>query len=177
MPAIHFTATLQTSDETVRNSERALLLTLANDVSAKLPTRGMVMIEGNINKIRFRAPLEPDGHGTHWFLLDPALCEALGVQSGDEVHLGIEPVKAWPEPPVPDDLSAALAADPQANAAWNDITPMARWDWIRWVDSVKQPETRNARPEKLCSMLRAGKRRPCCFNRTLATTPRRAEAL
>jgi hypothetical protein len=54
---------------------------------------------------------------------------------------------------------------------------MARWDWLNWMDAVKQAETLRERPQKLISMLKAGKRRPCCFNRTLLTTPKSAKAL
>ena len=65
-----------------------------------------------------------------------------------------------PEPPVPTDLRKALAAAPMAKVQWNDLTPIARRDFINWIDSAKQPETRRRRIEKACSMLAAGKRRP-----------------
>jgi uncharacterized protein YdeI (YjbR/CyaY-like superfamily) len=72
---------------------------------------------------------------------------------------------------VPADLKNALAAAPQAHALWMDITPNARWDWIRWISSTKQPETRRRRIETACSKLKAGERRPCCFNRNLCSEP------
>jgi hypothetical protein len=177
MPAIRFTAQLLDPDSAVTTSQGNFLVTLPIDASAKLPTRGMAMVEGTANGFRFRIPLEPDGHGTHWFLLDKAMSEEISAGMGDIINLEIEPAKEWPEPPIPADLEDALAADPHARSLWVDITPMARWDWIRWLESVKLSETRAARPGKLCSMLSAGKRRPCCFNRTLRTPPRRAEAL
>jgi uncharacterized protein YdeI (YjbR/CyaY-like superfamily) len=65
---------------------------------------------------------------------------------------------------VPTDLRQALAADPAAQARWADLTPIARRDFISWLDSAKQPETRRRRIEKACSMLVAGKRRPCCYS-------------
>lgn len=67
------------------------------------------------------------------------------------------------EPKVPTDLRKALAADPVAKAKWIDLTPIARRDFISWIDSAKQPETRRRRIERTGSMLAAGKRRPCCF--------------
>jgi uncharacterized protein YdeI (YjbR/CyaY-like superfamily) len=51
-----------------------------------------------------------------------------------------------------------------AKAKWSDLTPIARGDFITWIDSAKQPETRRRRIERACSMLVAGKRRPCCFS-------------
>jgi len=68
------------------------------------------------------------------------------------------------EPRVPTDLRKALAAAPLAKAQWSDLTPIARRDFISWMDSAKQPETRRRRIEKACSMLAAGKRRPCCYS-------------
>jgi len=82
------------------------------------------------------------------------------------------------EPRVPTDLGKALAATPTAKVQWNDLTPIARRDFITWIDSAKQPETRRRRIERACSMLAAGKRRPCCcsivsfdLHKALATTP------
>ncbi len=68
------------------------------------------------------------------------------------------------EPRVPTDLRQALAADPVAKAKWSELTPIARRDFITWLDAAKQAETRRRRIEKAGSMLAAGKRRPCCFS-------------
>jgi len=62
------------------------------------------------------------------------------------------------------DLRKALAAIPMAKAQWRDLTPIARRDFISWINSAKQSETRRRRIEKACSMLAAGKRRPCCYS-------------
>src|SRR3989440_6843832 len=68
------------------------------------------------------------------------------------------------EPRMPTDLRKAFAATPMAKAQWSDLTPIARRDFISWIDSAKQPETRRRRIERACSMLSAGKRRPCCYS-------------
>ena len=65
---------------------------------------------------------------------------------------------------VPTDLRKALAADPKAKAQWRNLTPIARRDFISWIDSAKQQETHKRRIERACSMLAAGKRRPCCYS-------------
>src|SRR6266513_4396943 len=67
------------------------------------------------------------------------------------------------EAKVPTDLRKALAGAPKAKAQWTDLTPIARRDFISWIDSAKQAETRRRRIERACSMLAAGKRRPCCY--------------
>ena len=147
------------------------LLRLPESASAKLPSRGMTMVEGTINGFRFQAALEPDGKGSHWFRVDKTMLEAAGADAGDTVTLAIEPTKEWPEPEVPADLKSALTDSPQVYKLWMDITPLARWDWIRWIRATKQPETRKRRIEVACSKLKAGTRRPCCFNRNLCTEP------
>jgi len=85
--------------------------------------------------------------------------------------MAIEPSKEWPELEVPADLNTALASDPQANALWMKITPMARWDWLRWIHSTSNQETRSRRIEVALSKLKAGERRLCCVNRNLCTEP------
>lgn len=64
---------------------------------------------------------------------------------------------------LPRDLRQALAADPAALAAWTDITPLARNEWICWIAYVKQAITRQQHIERCCNDLKAGKRRPCCW--------------
>jgi uncharacterized protein YdeI (YjbR/CyaY-like superfamily) len=68
---------------------------------------------------------------------------------------------------VPADLRKALTtADPKARKLWSDITTNARRDWIHWITSAKQAETRARRIKNACSMLAVGKRRVCCFDRS-----------
>lgn len=64
---------------------------------------------------------------------------------------------------IPADLRKALVSDPGARAKWEDITPLARNEWICWVLSVKKPETRKDHVARVCSELKEGMRRPCCW--------------
>ena len=61
------------------------------------------------------------------------------------------------------DLRKVLAAHPKAQALWEDLTPIARRDFMSWIESAKQPETRRRRAESIPSRLASGKRRPCCY--------------
>lgn len=64
---------------------------------------------------------------------------------------------------LPADLRKAIVQTPAANAIWEDITPLARNEWICWVTSGKREGTRNIRIEKAISKLKGGMRRPCCW--------------
>jgi bacteriocin resistance YdeI/OmpD-like protein/uncharacterized protein DUF1905 len=141
-------------------------LTLPGEASDKLPSRGMVSVEGTLNGFPLKVTLEPDGRGGHWFKVDRKVVQGAGAAAGDIVQIQITPVTAEPEPAVPSDLREALASAPQARKVWSDITPVARRDWIHWITSGKRQETRALRIDKACDMLAKGKRRPCCFDRS-----------
>ncbi len=64
---------------------------------------------------------------------------------------------------LPADLHTALAANPTALAAWQDITPLARNEFICWVEDAKQQKTRERRILRTQEELEEGKRRPCCW--------------
>ena len=162
---IRFKAKLFRPAESAKPSSWTFL-TLPKNASAKLPSRGMTAIEGTINGVPFQATLEPDGQKSHWLKVDRKLSEAASAEEGDIVTLEIAPAAEEPEPTVPADLRKALAAAPKARALWSDITPIARRDWILWIISAKQADTRERRIKNACSMLAAGKRRVCCFDRS-----------
>ena len=64
---------------------------------------------------------------------------------------------------MPEDLEKGLIKMPAARAVWEDITPLARNEWICWVISGKKEETRGIRISKALSKLKGGMRRPCCW--------------
>jgi hypothetical protein len=164
MPIIHFKTKLFTINTWT-------ILKLPKAASAKLPSRGQVMVKGVINGFRFQTALEPDGNGSHWFKVGKSMQTSAKVSAGDTVELAVEPTKEWPEPDVPSDWKAALDTSPHIQTLWLDVTPMARWEWLRWIGSTSQMETRKRRIEVACSKLLAGERRPCCFNRNMCCVP------
>ena len=64
---------------------------------------------------------------------------------------------------LPMDLKSAITASPEALDAWQDLTPLARNEWICWTVSVKQQKTRDAHVARVVSELNEGIRRPCCW--------------
>ena len=162
---IRFDATLHTID-------KSIILRLPAQASQKLPSRGQVAVEGTINGHGFATVLEPDGYSGHWIRVDEKLQRTAGISTGDTATLEINSTKDWPEPRLPADLETALAAAPQKiQDLWTDITTMARWEWVRWVNATKNPETRKRRVEVTISKMNSGKRRPCCFDLSACTDP------
>jgi hypothetical protein len=163
--AIRFKATpLTIGDRTI--------LRLPQKASERLSSRGQVAVQGTINGHQFSTVLEPDGDSGHWIDVDGTLRQTARVLVGDSATIEIEQRADWPEPRVPNDLGAALAAaPPDVRGLWGDITPMARWEWVRWVNATANADTRNRRIEVTISKLTCGKRRPCCFNLASCTDP------
>jgi Domain of unknown function (DUF1905)/Bacteriocin-protection, YdeI or OmpD-Associated len=162
---IRFDATLYTID-------KLTLLRLPAKASGKLPSRGQVAVQGTINGHGFQTVLEPDGNFGHWMRIDRKLQQTAALRAGDTATLEIESLKDWPEPHVPQDLETALAAAPQTiKGLWKEITPMARWEWVRWVNATQNPDTRKRRVEVSISKMKSGKRRPCCFNLAACADP------
>lgn len=162
---------LQQTKNTIRFNAKLVALKAgeASDVylpkaaRTKLPSPGTTMVEGTIDGFPFRAPLESDGKGAHALKISKALQVAAGAKAGEMVVVELTRIGDEPEVRVPSDLSTALKTAAKAQALWTQITPMARREWIRWVSSAKQGETRDRRIENACDMLAKGKRRPCCF--------------
>ena len=164
MPVICFEAPVQ-------RTGGSTILRLPEDASARLPSRGQVAVKGVMNGRAFQTVLEPDGRRGHWLKVDKKLRQALTVSEGDTMAVEVEPAKDWPEPDIPKDFQTALADAPDISELWKTITPMARWEWVRWINATKNPQTRERRVEVGVSKLRSGKRRPCCFDLASCTDP------
>jgi hypothetical protein len=131
-----------------------------------------VAVHGTINGVEFQTVLEPDGRSGHWMRVTDTLQQAAGIGAGDTATLDIAVTRDWPEPRVPQDLATALASAPQGiQDLWSDITPMARWEWVRWVNATRNADTRGRRVDVTISKMQHGKRRPCCFDLSACTDP------
>lgn len=64
---------------------------------------------------------------------------------------------------LPDDFKKVIVSTPKVFNLWEDITPLARNEWICWVTSGKLAETRVIRIKKAISKMKGGMRRPCCW--------------
>ena len=85
--------------------------------------------------------------------------QGAGVQAGDEVDVTIELDSAPRDVEVPEALAAALAADPQAQAAFEGMAFTHRKEYARWVAEAKRDETMQRRVQQAVEMIRAGQTR------------------
>jgi hypothetical protein len=148
----------------------AHLVRLPEPASRQLPSRGQVAVEATLGGHAFDTVVEPDGRQGHWIRVDHPLVVAASLHPGDTIELVLRVAAQWPEPVVPPDLAQALAKAPERiRDVWSDITPMARWEWVRWVQATRNPATRQRRVDVSISKMDSGKRRPCCFDLSSCT--------
>ena len=81
--------------------------------------------------------------------------QGAGVQAGDHVNVTLEVDTEPREVEVPDDLAAALDADPRVRSAFDALAYSHRKEHVRAVQDAKQPQTRQRRIDKVVEMLRA----------------------
>lgn len=157
---------------TVRSAGSRRLLLLDDATSASLPSRGQVAVTATIDGSRAETVIEPDGQRGHWIPLDERWPGVLDHEDGDQLPVHLVPCEEWPEPVVPEDLATALEeAEAAIGQQWQDITPMARWEWVRWVGATRSEATRAKRVGVAVDKLRKGSRRPCCFDLSSCTDP------
>lgn len=138
------------------------LLEVPGWISEQFPSHVSTKVEGTINDHPFRAALEPDTPGSHLLRVNKAMLKGALADAGDTVKLAI--LGPEPEATVPADLRVALTTSHEAKTLWDDLTSMGRRDWVRWIESAKQPETRTRRVTRTVEQLSSGKRRACCVN-------------
>ena len=148
-------------------NDNYLIVKIPRNKSDSFTSRGQVMVEGLINNQPVKLPLEPDGNFGHWFNLND-----LNLKNTKEnLIIKLNQTGNWIEPNIPKDLMNAVKASPAVFALWKSITPMARWEWIRWINSTANSETRSKRITVTISKMNKGERRPCCWNSNLCSDP------
>jgi Bacteriocin-protection, YdeI or OmpD-Associated/Domain of unknown function (DUF1905) len=156
---VRFKARLVRTPKDVKSSSGALL-DVPKAAGAKLD--GMTRLEGIINDHPFRAPLEPNASGGYSLRVNQAMLRGANADVGDTVQLAV--LGPEPDPIVPADLRSAFKASYDATVLWKDLTTELRRDWIRWIESTGNADTRARRVRRTVEQLAEGKRRPCCVN-------------
>lgn len=165
-----------TGDATARSVADRLILPLPEDASAALPSRGQVAVEGELGGSAISTVLEPDGRKGHFVAPTGDQVRELDLSCGQDVSFTLTTTATWPEPEVPADLGAALEDADDIEGTWAGLTPMARWEWVRWVGATRSEDTRAKRVGVSIDKLRKGSRRPCCFDLASCTDPELARS-
>jgi hypothetical protein len=127
---------------------------LPDDVLAALGGASRMRVTGRLNGVTFASSTMPLGGGAVCLGLHKATREAAGVGIGDVIDLEV----AWDLRPrvleVPDDLTAALAGDAAAAAAFERLSFSHRREYVQWITEAKKPETRARRVAQTLEKLR-----------------------
>lgn len=152
----------------IQQIQQHVLVLLPKEISQKLPSRGMLMGRISFLDLDITVPLEPDGNQSHWFEIDPLNLSSTQLAPDCLIPFTLELLDDWEEPIIPRDLMDALTYHHLVDT-WDCLSVKARWDWIRWIQFTKNPDTRNKRIQVTCSKLNKGEKRPCCFDRSRCT--------
>jgi len=165
-----------TGSAVVRAIDERLILPLPEEASTALTSRGQVAAKAVLDGHEVELVIEPDGRMGHWLDLDAELAATLDAHQGQTIAFTLTTSSDWPEPAVPADLADALEEAGDLAETWPSLTPMARWEWVRWIGSTRNEDTRARRVEVSIDKLRNGSRRPCCFNLASCTDPKLARS-
>ena len=133
-------------------------LTVPFDAAEVYGSKSQVKVKGTINGVPYRSTLMPGGDGTHYLVVNKSITDQIGVQSGEEVSVCMEPDTNAREVVIPEDFAQALKMDEGALAYFKNISYTHQKGYIDWIESAKKDETRRSRIDKALAGLAAGKR-------------------
>lgn len=134
------------------------------EISRSHLRRGRITASILLGKTKFDALMEPDGELGHWFRIPAEVKRDEAIEYGQEARFALASLSKQPDPQIPASFSKRLASNPVALATWEKTSVLAKIDWIHWMESAKQAQTRNKRQQDAIDMLQDGKVRVCCFD-------------
>jgi len=123
------------------------------DAEKAFGSRGRVAVKGTVNDFAFRSAIFPDGSGSHFMMVNKAMCDGAKCAIGDTVAVTMEPDTVARTVTVPTDLKAALAKDKAAAALFGKLAYSHKKEYVDWITAAKRPETRADRVAKALRML------------------------
>lgn len=109
-----------------------------------------------INDHTYRSSIAPYS-GDYSIPVSAAVREAAGIEAGDEVEVAVRLDTDPREVEVPEDLAAALAADPAAAQFFEGLSYSNKRRVVLPIEDAKTAETRQRRIDKSIEKLREGR--------------------
>lgn len=135
------------------------ILTIPLEVSSTFGTKAQVKVKGTINDYPFRSTALPTGDGTHYLVVSKAIRDHIQANQGDTVKVGLEIDTEVRKAEIPEELRQALTHHPEDAKAFERMTFSHQTEWINWIMSAKQTQTRLRRIEKALTLISQGKNR------------------
>jgi Domain of unknown function (DUF1905)/Bacteriocin-protection, YdeI or OmpD-Associated len=154
MGAQRFTATI----ESIGPGGAWTRIALPFDVPKVFGSKGRTSVRGTINGHAFRSSIFPDGDGSFHMMMNKALLSGAKASAGDRVKVVMEKDEGKRAMATPPDLARALSKSPAAGKIFKAKTDAFRNEYIVWIASAKQDETRRRRIARAVELISAGKR-------------------
>jgi hypothetical protein len=133
-------------------------IALPFDVPEVFGSKGRTSVRGTINGHAFRSSIFPNGDGSFHMMLNKALLGGAKASAGDRVQVMMEKDEGGRAMATPPDLARALGKSPAAKKTFVAKTDAFRNEYIAWITSAKQDETRRRRVAKAVELIALGKR-------------------
>ena len=127
------------------------------EVSAMFGSKGQVKVKGTINGYPFRSTALPMGDGSHYLVVGKDIRDHIAVAQGVSVKVVLELDTEVRRITVPDDFLRAMDDQPQARQVFDRLSYSHQKEYVNWILSAKQTETRQRRIDKAIAMLSQGK--------------------
>jgi len=132
-------------------------LDIPQQVSATFGSKGQVRVKGTINGYPYRTTALPKGDGTHYLVVGKEIREQIQSAQGDTVRVTLKMDSEERKVDIPEELRQALVNEPQAAEAFARMTYSHQKEWVTWILSAKQAETRQRRIVKAIAQIAQGR--------------------
>jgi hypothetical protein len=116
-------------------------------------TRARVPVKGTINGFSFRSSLFPMGDGQHFMMVNKQMWEGAKINPGRLIEVVLQEDTDIRTVKLPRDLKAALSRNKTARDLFEKLSYTHRKEYVRWIESAKQPETRARRIHSAMTMI------------------------
>ncbi|WP_263985017.1 YdeI/OmpD-associated family protein [Streptomyces sp. HPF1205] len=127
------------------------------EVAERLGGKARIPVAAEIKGVSFTGSVMTGPQGSRYLVVNQAVRDRAGVTAGDTVNVVVRQDTAPRVVELPEDLAGALAAAPEAQAAFDGFSYSRRKEYVTWIESAKRPETRTRRVEKAVEMLAEGR--------------------